>query len=310
MRLLIAFLGLLLTCPAGGATAVWIDTDPAIGAPWREVDDAFALVLAFHSPELWIHGISTTYGNAALRRTTAVARELVRRCCPPDRLRAAEVHPGAASPRDLDRRTDATEALARALRQERLTYVALGPLTNLAAFLQLHPELAGRIERVIFVGGRRSAGRPTFGRGGWLRIHDANVCKDPAATGVLLRSAIPLTLLPVELARDVELTRRDLRQLRGDGGAGDFLYENTRTWFWFWTTIAGEAGGLPFDLVAVLSAIRPGLVPSEAGFARIDRDGDLVAGRVRTPGSRPVRFGRRVRAEAKQLLAERWRNTW
>ncbi len=81
--------------------------------------------------------------------------------------------------------------------------------------MQLQPELAGRIERVILGGGRWSAGRPTFGRGGWLRIHDTNVYKDPAAAGVLLRSAIPLTLLPVELARGVALTRRDLRQLRG-----------------------------------------------------------------------------------------------
>jgi inosine-uridine nucleoside N-ribohydrolase len=44
---------------------VWIDTDPSIGAPWREVDDAFALLLAFQSPELEIVGISSTYGNAA-----------------------------------------------------------------------------------------------------------------------------------------------------------------------------------------------------------------------------------------------------
>ena len=63
----------------GATTAVWIDTDPAIGAPWREVDDAFALMLAFHSPELRIVGISTSYGNAALPRTTKVARDLVRR---------------------------------------------------------------------------------------------------------------------------------------------------------------------------------------------------------------------------------------
>jgi pyrimidine-specific ribonucleoside hydrolase len=57
----------------------WIDTDPSIGPPWREVDDAFALLLAFRCPELRIVGISTTYGNAPLRRTTAVGRDLVRR---------------------------------------------------------------------------------------------------------------------------------------------------------------------------------------------------------------------------------------
>ena len=30
--------------------AVWIDTDPAVGAPDRDVDDGLALLQAFHSP--------------------------------------------------------------------------------------------------------------------------------------------------------------------------------------------------------------------------------------------------------------------
>src|SRR5688572_6609634 len=58
------------------ATRVWIDTDPSIGAPYREVDDGFALVLAFHSPERKIAGLSTTYGNAKVTRATEVARDL------------------------------------------------------------------------------------------------------------------------------------------------------------------------------------------------------------------------------------------
>jgi len=48
------------------ADTVWIDTDVSIGSPIREVDDAYALLLAFHSPEIRIAGISTTYGNALL----------------------------------------------------------------------------------------------------------------------------------------------------------------------------------------------------------------------------------------------------
>jgi hypothetical protein len=50
---------ILLTRHAQAGT-VWIDTDVSIGSPIREVDDAFALVLAFHSPEIRIAGLSTT----------------------------------------------------------------------------------------------------------------------------------------------------------------------------------------------------------------------------------------------------------
>ena len=149
-------LALVLSCGCAQAkgTRVWIDTDPAIGSPFRDVDDAFALILAFHSPELRIAGISTTYGNAGLRRTTLVSA----------RSRPA-VWPGRWNHRGgclfwrgirgrFQTRTAASEALSRALRKERLTYIALGPLTNLAAVLEQHPNLAGRFERVIFVGGR------------------------------------------------------------------------------------------------------------------------------------------------------------
>ena len=60
-------------------TNVWIDTDPSIGVPFHEADDGFALIQAFHSPELRIRGISTSYGNAGLATTTRIAREIAGR---------------------------------------------------------------------------------------------------------------------------------------------------------------------------------------------------------------------------------------
>ena len=124
------------------ATAVWIDSDVSIGSPIREVDDAYALVLAFHSPEIRIAGLSTSYGNAPLGHTTHVAQDIVRRFGAPAGLSVAKVYAGARSAADLGRRTEASNALAAALEKGRLTYIALGPLTNLATFLRLHPTLA------------------------------------------------------------------------------------------------------------------------------------------------------------------------
>ena len=62
---------------------VWIDTDPAIGEPERDVDDGLALVQAFHSPELDIRGVSVVFGNAPLDRGLPIARRLVRQFGPP-----------------------------------------------------------------------------------------------------------------------------------------------------------------------------------------------------------------------------------
>ena len=289
------------TCHAKDRTSVWIDTDPSIGAPWREVDDAFALLLAFASPELEIVGLSSTYGNAGVRRTTAVAGDLARR------FGHAEVHRGAASARDARLRTPATEALAKVLRERKLTYVALGPLTNLAAFLQLHPKLAHKIERVIFVGGHSPDRPPAFGPMRSLRIHDANVFKDPASARVVLQAGMPITLAGVDVAPQLAMTRDDLDQLRDAGPAGRFLYGKTRVWLWFWTKYVRERGGLVFDVLAVLPAIRSDLLTTDRRFTEVDRNGNLLVHRQRKQNTREVQFSTGVHRDAKPLIVRRLR---
>src|SRR5881394_171450 len=140
MRRLALFGAVLGFVRVAAAGTVWIDTDVSIGSPIREVDDAYALVLALHSPELRIAGVSTSYGNAPLGHTTLAARELVQRFGVAGNVRPAQVFTGARSAADLGRRSEASEGLAAALEKESVTYIALGPLTNLATFLQLHPE--------------------------------------------------------------------------------------------------------------------------------------------------------------------------
>ena len=139
---------------SGGVRDVWIDTDPSLGLPLHEADDAFALIQAFHSPELRIRGVSTSYGNASLAATTRIGRGLVERFGGPAGVKVRHVVAGASSAADLGRETAATVALAEALRAgPPLVYLALAPLTNLASLLRLHPGLARGLAGVVFVGG-------------------------------------------------------------------------------------------------------------------------------------------------------------
>src|ERR687897_1658469 len=111
---------------------VWIDTDPAVGEPERDVDDGLALIQAFNSPELAIRGISVVFGNAPLDRGLPIARQLVRDFGPP----GVRVFAGAAAAGDLGTETEASRALTGALRSEPLTILALGPATNVATVLR------------------------------------------------------------------------------------------------------------------------------------------------------------------------------
>src|SRR5438270_8004854 len=113
MRKLTLFVVLFGFGRLADAGTVWIDTDVSIGSPIREVDDAYALVLALHSPEVRIAGVSTTYGNAALADTTRIAHEMVRRFGAVASLRPDQVFAGARSAGDLGHRSEASEALAK-----------------------------------------------------------------------------------------------------------------------------------------------------------------------------------------------------
>jgi pyrimidine-specific ribonucleoside hydrolase len=312
LTLLALALGLTRFVDAG---TIWIDTDVSIGSPIREVDDAYALVLALHSPEIRIAGVSTSYGNAPLGHTTRAARELIRQFGVPANVRPEQVFAGAASAADLGRRTQASEALATTLEKESVTYVALGPLTNLATFLRLHPKSARKIRRVIFIGGQAQGTTLAFGPRRSFHIHDANVFQDPAAAEAVVQSNIPLTLVPIATGSELLVNDENLRELERHGGAGNYLARRSKVWLWFWTHFVKTNGGPIFDALAIVAATRPELVSSETRYAKIDEARNLrvtrrqnaaaTARRGLTSGARKVRYCTDFSPDVKRFVMER-----
>lgn len=66
-----------------------------------------------------------------------------------------------------------------------VTFLELGPMTNLAIALRLHPEIAPKIKRLIFMGGALHDHGPDG------RAAEFNFWFDPEAASIVLRSAIP-----------------------------------------------------------------------------------------------------------------------
>ena len=89
---------------------VWLDVDVSAGLPAKDVDDAVALVQAFHSAELDVVGVSSVFGNAPLEVADPLAREVVALLDP-----SMQVARGAAQPGAGDAPTQAVEAMATAL---------------------------------------------------------------------------------------------------------------------------------------------------------------------------------------------------
>lgn len=256
-RALIALGLALLAAPPAPADAqplrVWIDTDPAIGEPERDVDDGFALLQAFRSPELDIRGVSVVFGNAPFDQGLPIAQRLVRQWGP----EGLRVFGGASSPEARGKETDATLALAEALREAPLTILALGPATNVATLLERHPELAKRIVRIVAVAGRRPGQRFTTGTVNVKGHRDFNFELDPEAFRVLIAAKVPLVLTPFEISSQVWIESTDIDRLAQGPGAAQALATPARAWLDLWRRLFGVNGFNPFDTLAVGYVVSP-----------------------------------------------------
>ena len=268
------------------STPVWIDTDPAIGEPERDVDDGLALVQAFHSPELEIKGVSVVFGNAALDRGLPIARTLVHDFGP----KGLNVYAGAAAVADPPRPTEASEAIAAALRQSPMTILALGPMTNIATVLTRYPELRSRITRVIAVAGRRPGQRFTTGTTNAQGHRDFNFELDPHAFQVLLDSQVDVVLAPFEISSKIWIESADLDRLAASASpAARAIVPPAREWLSLWRKLFGVSGFNPFDTLAVAYAISADGFRCDRLAARID----TLADDVTEPGVQGVRVDRK-----------------
>lgn len=264
---------------AAAQTPVWIDTDPSVAPGGHEVDDGFALIQAFHSKEIAIRGVSVVFGNAPLSTALPIARTLLGLLDPG----GLKPYAGAAGASQLGEPTPASRALAAALRKEKLTILAIGPLTNVATVLQTNPELAGQIERIVAVAGRRPDQHFTVGTRNGHPLRDFNFEMDPEAFQAILDSKVPLVLAPWEISSKVWLNASDLENLKGRGAALDWLYGPAADWLALWHKSFGADGFNPFDTLAVAVVVAPSLITCETLPVRIQTLPDDVSPRESKP---------------------------
>lgn len=203
-----------------------IDTDPG-------VDDAVAVLLAMASPRVRLLALTTVFGNASVDVTTAnalrlralsgidqlpVAAGAARPLAYPRRPRAsrwhgtdglagrAELLPAPSGPISAHGAVPLMATLLRTASAP-VTLVAMGPLTNIALLLAVHPDLKPRIERIVAMGGDFSRSQAEF-----------NVGADPeAARRVLVEEDVPTTLVPLDLTRRAALDDTWLAELAAAG---------------------------------------------------------------------------------------------
>jgi purine nucleosidase len=218
-------------------TMIPIIFDTDIGT---DVDDALALVLAVNSPELNVLAITTLNGDVQLRGR--IARKLL------NLLGRKDIPVAAGCGRRFDGKefapyrvlgdhgfieTDqdglplveehAVDLMTRILQAStaKVTLVLVGPVTNAAEALKRYPAIKEKIERFVIMGGSISP-NDLLKKEGWAKSvpgffkasmeHNLNV--DQAAADLILRSGIPILLVPAEMTFRTWLTEAERARLK------------------------------------------------------------------------------------------------
>ena len=252
-----------------------IDTDPGL-------DDAAAILMALASPEIEVLGLSVVAGNVPLQDALINACKIVGLSGRTD----VPVHGGAVGPLVRDRvlgkyaeigafddrlvpaghirpaEENAVRFIVRLAREaartgDPVTICAIGPMTNIALALVQHPDVARGIGRIVLMGGAFAA---MGHRTPWAEF---NVYADPHAADVVLRSGVPIVMMPLDVTFKTLFTREHFEAFRRGGAAGQALCNLFTTFDRSDTARFGRPGGPIHDATTIAWLLRPDLFKGE-----------------------------------------------
>jgi purine nucleosidase len=94
---------------------------------------------------------------------------------------------------------------------ESITLVPTGPLTNIAMALQRQPSVAGKIRRVVLMGGAMREG------GNTTPSAEFNILVDPHAAKIVFDCGRPITAMGLDVTHQVLATKERIRRIREVG---------------------------------------------------------------------------------------------
>ena len=274
--------------PARAASKdIIFDTDPG-------TDDAMALMLALHSPELKVRAITVVPGNVVAAQGLENALRMVSlagRCDIP--VAAGAQHPlfqklvtaefwhgknGLAnielppSKCKVDPRfgPDLIIQMVHAAPHQ-ITLVPVGPLTNIALAVEKDPSIVPLVKEVILMGGSISGGNVNAAA-------EANIANDPEAAQIVFQAGWPLTMVGLDVGDKTLLSRKYLDQLASNHGpVSDFIYAVAK--YLIDLSAQFDSPGTPmYDPLAVGVALDATLVKAPEMHVDVETRGEFTRG--------------------------------
>jgi purine nucleosidase len=274
-----------------------IDCDPG-------VDDAVAILLAAGDPAVEVVALTTVAGNQTLPKVTENARRIAAAagldvpiaagCDRPlvrDQVLAGESHGttglgGVQWPeptRELDPRHAADLIVEEVMAHPgEITLVPIGPLTNIAMALRLEPRIVDAVAAVVLMGG-------SYTRGNTTPAAEFNIYVDPEAAAAVFSAGWTVTMVGLDLTRQVKVTADLIARLGQLGGRAARLVLDTMTSY---NAAIGElarqadrpdadgsaAAGSLHDPAAVAYLIDPSMFTAADAVVAVETAGELTYG--------------------------------
>lgn len=262
-----------------------IDTDPG-------VDDALAIFLALASPELDVMGLTTVFGNASTEITTRNALALLEIAGRQDIPVAAgaekplateylgavsQVH-GDNGQGDAELSEPSNHAIDTSAGEfiyqnslaspGEVTILAIGPLTNLAIALQLHPDLADLVDQVVVMGGNALV------PGNATPAAEANMLNDPESADIVFGAHWSVTMVGLDVTHQINLPGHLIKRITGGNSpTGRHLAAALPLYQQFFERTNGISGIYLHDPSAVVYLLDPTLFESNLWPIRVETEG-------------------------------------
>ncbi len=268
----------------GAMHTLIIDTDPG-------ADDMIALLFAMAAPEqLKLQALTTVAGNVPLAKTSRNARLACEWAGRPDipvyagaerplhrtPIYAANIHGQEgltgvdvyepAAPLADGHAVDYLVRTLRAAPEKSVTLAMLGPQTNLALALEQAPDIVRGLRELVLMAGAH------FNGGNITPVAEFNVFADPhAAEAVLLKSGVPITMLPLDVTHKILTSDARIARLRGIGNrAGTIVADILDAYAPQEMKHYGMAGGPVHDATVTAYLLQPSLFKGRRIHVEID----------------------------------------
>ena len=263
-----------------------IDCDPGH-------DDIIAIMVAMaHSQEFNILGFTTVAGNQTLEKVTNNLLKVqsyfgihlpVSKGYDSPLIRPLEVQPAAHGESGMDGPVleesslqptgmHAIEFMRKTLLETegKVTFVCIGPLTNMGLFLKTYPELKEKIDCIAIMGGGIT-------NGNILVKAEFNIYHDPDAAKIVFDSGVKVIMAGIEVCYSGSILLTETEKAK-DGGKASRLFYDLMQFYQRYAIRNGWDRTAIFDCTPIIYLLHPEYFESEERAVYIETVGEYCRG--------------------------------